>query len=1461
VATTRTRARGRLRLRLVARGPDGSVEDVELDASPDSSQAEVVSALAHELGLPAPTETAVCRRTAVKLEGETPLGAANLAQGDELLLGSGRLDGAVVAPPYPRLRVVGGVFAGREAPLPPGEHSVGRDAHCAIAIDDPSLSSVHLELTVAVHGGVTIVDAGSRNGTSVEGEQLVPGQPRPLAAGEVVQAGRTLLSVAAPSPPSGPSTVEPDGRIPLNRPPRVRRTLEDAVRPFPAPPGDPQRSRLPLGASLIPLALGIALYLVTRFPMMLMFAALSPLMAVSTFVEDRRSGKKGFVRQRREYRRKLASLRDELARERARETAVRRESSPSPSELLERARRLEPSLWDRRPGDADFLALRLGNADEPAHLTVKLDAGGSEELRREAEKLASWYARVPCMPVVAELGEVGVVGLCGPESVVDGLARWLVAQAAALHSPRDLVLVAALAEERLDGWDWLKWLPHVRSETTPLALHLTVGRQGARSLLEALRSLVGERRREAEGAYGVGARRSGPAVLLVLDEDVAPERPLVAEVLGEAAEHGVAAIWLGRERRDLPGDCDGIVEVAEGTHRLSYTSTTDGAVHDDVTPDGLGVEHARELALRLAPVRDTSAARAGGVVPERSPLLDVLGVEEPIPAWVGARWDAEADTLGAPVGVSAAGPFRIDLRRDGPHALVAGTTGAGKSELLQTLIASLAAAHPPTRLTFLLVDYKGGAAFKDCVDLPHTVGLVTDLDGHLAQRALVSLNAELRRRERILADAAAKDLPDMERRDPERAPASLAIVIDEFAALAREVPDFVEGVVDVAQRGRSLGLHLVLATQRPSGVVSENIRANTNLRMALRVNEPAESSDVIGAPDAARIARDRPGRAFARTGHGELTELQTAYAGGVSRREADGGAGVVVRPFRFEREREPLAPGASNEPGAATDLGLLVDAIGQTARDRELRHPLSPWLPPLEALIPLASLPDPDSEGRDASALAALGLLDEPQRQRQRPYVVDLESEGSVLVYGASGAGKTALLRTLACSLAARSAPGSLQLYGLDFATRGLLSLEALPHCGSVVPGDDQERVTRLFAFLRRTLERRKVLFAQRGAFTLSEYRRAGGDALPRIVVLLDGYAGFAAAFERVNLGELVEALPRLVADGRPLGVHFAITADRRGAVPNALGGIVPTKVVLRMADEDEYAALGVPLKSVRNAHLPPGRGFLAGGLELQCALVGDDPTGEGHGRAVRALADELAARHRERAPAIEPLPTRLERDSLPSAPRPLTAVLGVGDAELEPVTIELAGRHFLVVGPYRSGRSTALETLVRSLRGGTPELELHLLAPRRSPLVQAGVWDSIAEGVEACEAAARTFQEELAGRANPVVVVVDDGEELAESLEAAALELLVRRGRDSRVRVLAAAERQAAQRAFGGWLRELRKEEHGLLLDPDPDVDGEILGARLPRRTNPVFPPGRGYLVERGVVELVQVATARETE
>jgi S-DNA-T family DNA segregation ATPase FtsK/SpoIIIE len=590
---------------------------------------------------------------------------------------------------------------------------------------------------------------------------------------------------------------------------------------------------------------------------------------------------------------------------------------------------------------------------------------------------------------------------------------------------------------------------------------------------------------------------------------------------------------------------------------------------------------------------------------------------------------------------------------------------------------------------------------------------------------------------------------------------------------------------------------------------------------------------VLDAADAARIPRSRPGRAFARTGHGELIEFQTAFAGARSP-AGPGGPAVAVAELGFGR----VVAAASDGGGAAdSDLERVVAAVREAARGLGLPPQRSPWLPPLPERVALASLAAEAAPGR-----APLGLVDDPARQTQSALVHDLDGDGSLLVYGAGGAGKTTVLRTLAAALAGSVSPARLHVYGLDGGAGGLAALAGLPHCGSVIDVDDAPRVERLFGHLRAEIERRR-------AASVEAVREA-----PRIVVLLDGYEGFRAAYERLSFGELVDALPRLVADGRSLGVHFVVTATRRGAVPGGLAGVIPRRLVLRLANAEEYAAAGLSART-RRLDLPPGRGYSPDDLVLQVAHCGDAPDAAAQAAGLAALGADLAARFGEvRAPAIRLLPDAVDLASLPAAAPPLVAI-GVKESTLGPVGISLQDASLLVVGPRRGGRTTTLRTLAAGL--AATGAELWLLAPRRSALVDGPAWARQAVGVDACAELAGELERRL--REKPpertLVVVVDDGEELVEGPAATALATAVRRSRDLPVRVVAAVERTAAHRAFTGWVRDLRGDEQGVLLDPVIDVDGDLVAARLPRRASVTFPPGRAYLVVRGAVELIQVA------
>ena len=1003
-------------------------------------------------------------------------------------------------------------------------------------------------------------------------------------------------------------------------------------------------------------------------------------------------------------------------------------------------------------------------------------------------------------PLEADVSAGRAVGVVGSRPVVVALLRSLVCQAAIHHGPADVAVAVLTDEAAAPDWDWAKWLPHA-------AGLCAVGRADADALAAAW------------------PRRAGPVLLAVVDADgfaegrVAPVRDLLAS-------GRVGAIVVASSADRLPALCTTIVELngPDGVARVSEPSTA--TVVDDVLIAGVGEDEARRCARALAALDDPEAGDGAGALPDTVPLLGLLGLGDASGHALAGRWRAASPaSLAAVVGTGHNGPLVLDLVADGPHALVAGTTGAGKSEFLRTLVASLASSYGPDRLTFVLVDYKGGSAFAECARLPHVVGLVTDLDEHLGARALRSLEAELRHRETVLARAGAADLDEYAALATLAPLPRLVVVIDEFATMAAELPDFVDSLVGIAQRGRSLGVHLVLATQRPSGAVSDSIKANTNLRVALRVQDVPDSTDVLGTPQAAALDRRRAGRGFVRLGHAEVVGFQTALVTTVS--PPDTGACVRAHPFVFAAAGRGGGTGAGGE-GAATDLVRLVDAacatFAETVSAGDACPPRRPWLEPLPARLEPASVP-----------AGSLGLADEPDAQRQTPYRWQ-PSAGNLLLYGMAGSGTTTALASVALALVAAARP--LHIYVLDFGNGALAPLAALPEVGAVVAAGERERQERLVRMLRSELERRRAAVAAGRA-----------PAWPELVLFVDNLGGLCAAYDDVAGMQVRDDLVRLLADGPPLAIVVVATADRPGAVPLSMSAVVQERLILRLADPYDDTVFGLPAAGARRV---PGRAVdAATRREIQIAL----PSPDGLDGLAAAVA---VAASRPRAATVPPPPVGVLpaavalRDVMGAADLDgpdWCLPVGIGDSSLGPVGLRLGeGDHALVSGPARAGKSTVLCVLAEVVGAARPDIDVWAIAPRRSPLRHAaGVTTLVTDPAEITVALAA-----IVAAPAPQLVLVDDADTLDDPGGSFAGLFAARR---PEVRVVAAARADAVRSAYGHWVAQVRRSRQGIALRPHIDLDGDLWQTVLPRHGPHRFDAGRGYLVCEGSIELIQTA------
>jgi len=1426
----------------------GSASDVLIDATESVPLATIVPRLAAAVAADvggAATAMVVDGRLVPLTE---PLSTAGMHEGSSVVVGVRDAVAAYETTPEDALvqfRIVSGEGAGTTLHAWRGTITIGSGPEASLRIDDRfRAAAIDLVVDIATADDVTVRSAGESTTATLDGEAITASTPW-KQGGQLALAGR-LIELATPDDDLAAFVPSAEGGgIDYNRPPRILPPEASTSLRLPAPPPDQPARPLPIIAALMPLAMAAGSAILLRNYYFLIIAALSPVMLVVNHVMSKRSGKKSRRTQLAEYREHKGVIEADAAAALQLERTELLRNAPDPASLAEIATRPLPRLWERRSADPDHLRIRVGTATQPSQVTLD----DPEQL--EHRRTVTWEARD--VPAVFQLAQRGVVGIAGWGDRPRRLAQWAVAQIAVLQSPRDVQLYLLADAGGRETWEWMAWLPHVRpvnGQDTMTTLGVTAATTARR--IAELVAIIDAR---AE-SLGSGGRWGGSEIVVVIDgARRLRSMPGLVQVLKEGPAVGVYSLCVDSDERLLPEECTAVVIADPEALAIRQQRVN---VLGGIRPDLIDDDWLDWVARGVAPIHDASPEDDDGSIPNTSRLLDVLHLEPPTSDAIEAGWLLSPRSTVAVVGESIDGAFSVDLSADGPHALIAGTTGSGKSELLQTLVASLAVANRPDEMNFVLVDYKGGAAFKDCVDLPHTVGMVTDLDTHLVERALESLGAELRRREQLLAAAGAKDLPDyleLRARRPELAAIPrLAIVIDEFASLARELPDFVRGLVNIAQRGRSLGIHLVLATQRPSGVVSPEIRANTNLRIALRVTDASESSDVIDAPDAARISKSTPGRAYVRLGASSLVPFQTGRVGG--RRPGavvDAGAEPLIRTMTLADLAEPAPTAARAEDGrtdaADTDLRALVAAIKAAAVSLGIAEQPRPWLPALPNELTIESLVR--SFGADPKAFA-YGVEDHPADQSQNAALVDLDAFGHLFVVGAPRSGRSQALRTLAGVGAARVRAADLHLHAIDCGNGALLPLADFPHAGVIAQRHQTERVQRLLTRLVGEVTARQTVLSQGGFADLAEQRTAATAAqrLPHILLLIDLWEGFLTSFGNVEAGALVEQVQFLLREGASVGIHLVISGDRQ-LLSGRISTLADDKLVLRLTERSDYSLANLNPRKLPD-EIPAGRAFRSeSGVELQIALLTADPSGAAQAAALREIASRATKRDAELAASrrpfrLEVLPTHLTiADALqrsgPEQSEPGWALIGVGGDESRGIGVNLFGGTptFLVAGPPKSGRSALLGSMTRTLIAGGASVVV--LAPRPSPLRAL----EGAPGVAAVLTGTDVTEEELSALFDGVsrrVLVIDDGELLRDASAKDWLKELVRGARDGGVGIILAGDIADVASGFSGWQVELRKNRTGILLSPQNITDGDLVGARLPRSSlSAGVQPGRG--------------------
>ncbi|MCL2455462.1 MAG: type VII secretion protein EccCa [Micrococcales bacterium] len=1285
----------------------------------------------------------------------------------------------------------------------------------------------------------------------------------------------------------------------LHRPPRsVTPLTRPEPTPLAAPPAittetggrTPMMVMLPVVGAMSSMVMmvvlrnGQPLFLVIAAVVFLVAVVAGIAIAIATRGQQRKQN-----RQRRElYLDYLEKTRADLSN-RATDARTRAQDvHPAPSSLVGIA--TDPArVWDRRPTDPDFLTVRLGTGPVPWFgLTLEPEPPlepYDPMLAAEARRLIDQHRSTDGFPVLADLADTRVVTIVGDHAEATATARALLLRLAVTHSPEHLLLAAALPPEVIAGWQGLDLLPHLHDP------RLFDGPVPARRVAPDLHELMGVIGTEIADRLTASARRAAPdlpRLLVVTDDHGRHATPLPLPPGATLAGLGVTVVHLLADPMHEPSDVDLRLTLGERP-TLTRRPGTLSSDTQPLVPDTVTAPLAEAVTRHLAPLRLTLAVNADEEVSTTTldidQILGISGTETISPAvW---RPRAPEDFLRVAFATDdLGGPVRLDLKESaqggmGPHGICVGATGSGKSEMLRTLILSLALAHSPDDLSMILVDYKGGAAFSPFATLPHLAGLIDNLaeDPQLTTRARASLQGEVVRRQRLLKEADCASVTHYRQLRDEGADLPplphLFVIIDEFGELLTAEPDFIDLFLQIGRIGRSIGVHLLLSSQRIEGGKLRGLDTYLSYRLGLRTFSAEESQTVLGTSDAFSLP-SLPGYGYLKVDTSVYTRFRAGYvSGAVHAAPAVTAAGrpapMLVPTYNHiaARAAEGAAPGPTTPRLTRIDTGpsLVSEAVARLRDDDRRVRPV--WLPPLPSRLALGHVVDPDARA-DAQAdatrlLVPLGLVDDPARQAQDPWTLDLaRAGGHVAVIGAPQSGRTTLLRTLAASIALTRTPKDVAVYGMDLTGGGLARIEGFPHVGGVAVRAHHTRLTRLLEEITAMLTARESVVKQHSIESMAHLRtlHASGQipklASADVVLLLDGYGQL-----RSDFSDLEEPLLDLITRGPGLGIHVVLAMTRWGDLRMAHQALFGTRLELRLGD---------PADSVVDRKLAatlspdtPGRALVEGGLLAQTALpvldlVDDDQVGP---ELVSLAAQVTESWDGPSAAPIRLLPHHVDPASLSGTrASPDMIPLGIRQDTMAVEHWDLLDQdqHLIVLGDAKSGKSTLLRTIAAGLatRYTEDELAIAVLDTRghTASVLPVTTWAAAARTLPQARGTAVSIATELdkrpsmdpdlRGRAPRIVVLVDDHDILtaggADPLQPLLPHLPGARDLDLHL-VIARPVAGAARALYSPVLQTVRDTGAALLLLSGDRSEGPIIGRTYAEQQ----PPGRGRYIRRG--------------
>lgn len=1192
------------------------------------------------------------------------------------------------------------------------------------------------------------------------------------------------------------------------RSPRLIRKIPTEAIEIELPPAEKKMGRKDIIQTIIPpvimLCVTIGISVLMKRGLFVIVSIVSTLMSlimsVTKLIRDRKECRMQEEKRQQMYEDYLLSMRKKLYHARLEESEAVHYNSPSVYKIEQMVRSYSSRIYERSSDDDDFLKISVGLTDEPVSYPVNLKtkAMGTDrdELEEEAGEIYRQFKMLKDKPVTVDLKRAHI-GLVGEKAVIHEQLKLIVAQLAFFHSYHDLEIVTVFHEKYNDEFRWMNWYPHLRIHA--INAYGCINNDRMRDhVMGSMYRIIKDRKLKKE--ENKKESRFLPHYLFIIDEPKLIMDHAIMEYLDKEAEGlGFSIIYTTNMRASLPANIKTIVSLENSEEGILLLDEGD-MINKKLRlqrADGIEFERmARDLSVLIHEKGIVSR------IPEKVTFFEMYHVDSPDQLEIEERWKKNQayKSLAVPLGLRGYEDYlylNLHEKAHGPHGLVAGTTGSGKSEIVQSYILSLAVNFHPHEVGFLLIDYKGGGMADLFRHLPHLLGTITNLDGSESLRAMASIKSELARRQKIFSLNHVNHINDYNKLfklgEVEEPLPHLFLISDEFAELKKEQPEFMSELVSAARIGRSLGIHLILATQKPSGVVDDQIWTNSRFKLALKVQNESDSREIIKTSDAAFITQS--GRAYLQVGNNEIYELfQSAWSGApyhsVQEEAEEQQLVYLVNELgQGEVLNGDLSGSVENKQLEVTQLDAAIEHIAGIY-DKQKPVPVKkPWLPPLERQIvsgyvqQYCTEQDMESVEMPLDLKVDIGLVDIPEEQSQIGYSLDLFKDGNAAFFAAPGYGKSLFLTTVLLSLALKNSVDKLNFYICDFGNSALIPLNKVPHVCDYISMEDTERCTKLVRIVTEEIKRRKKLFAEKMVQNFEVYNQTSAEPLKAIVILIDNY-DVVKELEQ----EMEDFFTKLSRDGVGLGIYMIVTATRQGGIKYVALNNYKNKIAGYLVDKTETAGL-----VGRSSYQPPeieGRVLVkhATGINLmQVYSMVPFKDEIAYNAGLKNLIDKLCDMYpTKRAPRIPVLPENFLYPMLAQYGQAAGGEILIG---LHKETVEVRGfdrcaAPFIILGDSARGKTNLLKVILEQIGGkdriylfdsSSKELFYHKTDANLSYMEDPEeIEDFIEEFMEtvtvrkglyhkALENDPRMAPKTFYASLEPVYIVVDDVDEFAE--------------------------------------------------------------------------------------------------